>query len=94
LLDFDHAVLDFWEWSQARQGEEKRIRVKQPPEPGKGQMWSSERKYASMGDIFALYYRDRSDGIDPDVAAIDISELMDDFRTFDMTEFGDGEDDD
>jgi hypothetical protein len=83
LLDFDHAVLDYWDWVQAKQEEQKPVRAPKPLAKG----YTMGRRYASMGDIFALYGpQDASGSIDPDVAAIDLDELMDDYHNFDPME--------
>lgn len=87
LLDFDHAVLDFWEWVQAKQEEQKPVATASLPQlPNKGKAHTWGRKYRTMGEIFKLYFYDPTEGIDPDVAAIDIGELLADLDTFDMTE--------
>lgn len=55
-LDFDFAVLDFWDWFQHK-SEEKVIVKDRGKQPKKGETWG--HKYPTVEDVLKQYYAER-----------------------------------
>ena len=74
-LDFDFAVVDWWEWFEHRASE--RV-VGRDPSPKLKQGQAMVPKY-TIGDILDLYREDEAGGFgqDPVAARIDLRELAD-----------------
>lgn len=74
-LDFDFAVVDWWEWFERRAGE--RV-VGRDPSPKLKRGQTMVPKY-TIGDIFDLYREDGTGGFgqDPMAARIDLRQLAD-----------------